>query len=158
MSKSLVISGQPMVLDLGPVINAKGALMGARHFIAAKAGITLPKVEKGQKGPSMKDVKAMVLAKGHTEAEIKVWNGEYDAGRAEFYRKSGQLTALLAQDPTYRKSVKISINPKGECIGATTTFRREPTAAKSSVVAQLQEQVRLLTLALGEKIAAIPVS
>lgn len=150
-SKSLVISGQPVAIALGAAINAKGSLIGARQFVAGKADITLPKVEKGEKGPSMKEVKAMVIAAGKTEAEIKVWFAEYDAARSEFYRQSAQLTGMLSADPTYRKSVKISINPKGECIGATTTFRKERAAAKSSVVAQLQEQVRLLTAALGAK-------
>lgn len=140
-----------MAINLGVAINDKGSLIGARHFVAGKAGITLPKPAKGEKGATMKEVKAMVIAKGKTEAEIKTWFAEYDVARAEFYRQSGQLTALLAQDPTYRKSVKVSINPKGECIGATTTFRKERSAAKSSVVAQLQAQVALLTAALNAK-------
>lgn len=150
-SKSLVISGQQVAISLGAAVNAKGGLIGARHFVAAKAGITLPKVAKGEKGPSMKEVKAMVIASGKTDAEIKAWFVEYDIARAEFYRQSGQLTAMLAQDPTYRKSVRISTNPKGEVIGATTTFRRERSAAKSDVVAALQAQVAALQLALGAK-------
>jgi hypothetical protein len=153
MSKSLVINGQQMALTLGAgALSDKGTLIGARFFIAAKAGITLPKVSKGNPGPTMKEVKAMIVAKGHTEAQIKAWNGEYDVARTEFYRQSGQLTALLAQDPTYRKSVKINTNAKGAVIGATTTFRRERVAAPS-VVAQLQAQVAALTAQLSAKLA-----
>lgn len=152
MSKSLVVNGQQMALVLGAgALSDKGTLIGARHFIAAKAGLTLPKVAKGETGITMKELKAKIVAGGkHTAADIKLWNGEYDVARTEFYRQSGQITALLAQDPTYRKSVRINTNAKGAVIGATTTFRRERVAAPS-VVAQLQATVASLTAALAAK-------
>lgn len=160
MSKSLMVNGQQMALTLGAgALSAKGTLIGVRHFIATKAGLTLPKVSKGNPGPTMKEVKAMALKAGKTEAELKLWSGEYDVARAEFYRQSGQITALLAQDPTYRKSVRVNVNSKGAVIGATTTFRKERTAA-ASVVAQLEARIAQLTAALttATPVAALPVA
>jgi hypothetical protein len=150
MSKSLIqVGGKQVALpSLDGIVNDKGALVGARHYLAGKAGITLPKTPKGEKGASMKEVKAEIVALGHTADEIKTWSKEYDKGRAEFYRQCGQLNGMLAADPLYRKSLKVSRNAKGDVIGATTTYRRE-RAASTSTVAALVAQVADLTARLA---------
>jgi hypothetical protein len=151
MSKSLVVGGQQMTLsDFGGVVNAKGGLVGARNYIAGQAGITLPVVKKGETGPTMKEVKAQILALGKTEADIKAWSKEYDAKRGQFYAACGQLNGMLAADPTFRKHVKISVNAKGVAIGATTSYRKERSAtAAQSTIAALEARIALLTKALG---------
>lgn len=154
MSKQIVLGSHTVALaDFGGAADASGKLVGARQFIAARFGITLPKVAKGAKGPTMKEVKAKIVALGKTEAEIKAVSKEYDAERSAFYSQSALFNGQMAADPTLRKSVRLSISKKtGECIGATTTYRKEKSAgalnAAATKIAQLEAQIARLTAAL----------
>lgn len=156
MSKLIVLGHQVAIAAFGAA-HVDGKLVGARQFIAGKFGITLPKVAKGEKGKTMKEVKAMILAKsGNTEEQIKVASKEYDAARSSFYQQSALVNGQLAADPTLRKSVRLSISKKtGDVIGATTTYRREK-GANASMAVQLAELREALAVAHAKLALAAP--
>lgn len=138
--KSLVVQGQTVAL---------AELVGARHFIADKFGVTIPKVAKGEKGLTMKEVKALCVAKGTTADELKAASKEYDGLRTGFYTRCALVNGQLAADPTLRKSVRLSTNKKGETIGAVTTYRRERSASvtQAARIVQLEAKIAQLTAA-----------
>lgn len=151
-NKQIVLGSHTVALSaFGSATDESGKLIGARQFIAAKFGITLPKVVKGAKGPTMKEVKTRILAiAGNDEAAIKAASKEYDAARSAFYSQSALFNGQMAADPTLRKSVRLSISKKtGECIGATTTYRKEKSqgalSAAATRIAQLEAQLARLT-------------
>jgi hypothetical protein len=151
MSNSLVVQGKAISVNTLP---------GARQFVAGKFGITLPKVEKGQKGLSMKEIRTLAEGKGVTKDQIKAANKEYDALRVAFYRDSAVVAGMLVADPTLRKAVKVSTNKKGEAIGATITVRKERSASatKDAQIANLTALVQSLSEKLGlqQVAAALP--
>lgn len=147
MSKSLIIQGQAVALS---------ALVGARHFIAEKFGVTIPEVAKGEKGLTMKEVKALCVAKGTTDAQLKAASKEYDGLRTGFYTRCALVNGQLAADPTLRKSVKLSVNKKGETIGAVTTYRRERSASVTQAARIAQLEARIVQLTANA--AALPVA
>lgn len=134
-------------------VGAIAALPNIRKFIADKAGITLPEVPKGGKGLTMKEVTALVVATNkHTEENVKQWRKDLDVLRTQHYVDSARVVGMLAADPTLRKSVKPTFNKKGECIGASASFRREKgLGASATIIAQLTAR-----LAAAEARLALP--
>jgi hypothetical protein len=143
--KELIVQGKPLVLgNFGGILDDKGSLIGAPRWIAQQAGIELPARAKGVVTPSMKEIRAMIVAEGeHDEKQVTEWNKSYNAQRTDFFSKCGLVNGQLAADPTLRKSVKINRNTKGEVIGATTTYRKERSASQSMAtqLAELQRQL-----------------
>lgn len=155
MSKSLVLGSHTVALaTFGSAIDESGKLIGARQFIAAKFGVKLAKPAKGTKGPSMKEVKEMLVTSGKATAEtIKAASKEYDGARNSFYGASALLNGQLAADPTLRKSVRLSVSKTtGECIGATTTYRKEKSAGALSAAATRIAQLEAALAAANAKL------
>lgn len=155
MSKLIVLGSHTADLaTFGSAIDGSGKLIGARQFIATKFGVTLAKPAKGDKGLTMKEVKAMLISgKKATEEEIKAASKEYDAARSNFYTQSALFNGQLAADPTLRKSVRLSVSKKtGECIGATTTYRKERGNVNQSLADKVKELTALLAAA-NERLA-----
>lgn len=152
--KSLTIGGQTIAMTAltgGGVLNERNALMGVRHYVAAKAGIPLPKVAKGEKGLTFKEVKALALAKGITEAQLKVWGTEYDAGRSGYYGVSNQLAALAAADPNMRSEFRPTFAKDGTFTGGNAKFRIEKRSGSrvDALLAKIASlEARLATPAL----------
>lgn len=137
----------------GKAVNV-AELPNIRQFLAAKAGITLPVVPKGGTGLTTKEVVALCEGAGRTKDQIKADRGELDTLRKQHYVQSGMVVAMLAADPTLRKSVRVARNKAGDAIGANITVRRERSASVTGAVriATLEKQ---LAEALA-KIAAQP--
>jgi hypothetical protein len=153
-NNQLVVSGQNLVLpDLGHAVNDKYSLVGARRFVAAKAGLTEAEIEK----KTMKEVKDLCVAAGIDEAEIKAWRAEYDSIEKSYRKFSRQATALFSSDPAFRQAWKPNFNAKGQFIGATTTFRKERSLSQSANVRLEQAEARVKQLeALIAKLGATP--
>lgn len=136
MSTQALVIGASAV---GPIT----ALPNIRQFIAGKAGITLPVTPKGGKGLTMKEVTALVVATNvHTEENVKQWRKDLDVLRTQHYVDSSRVVGMLAADPTLRKSVKPTFNKKGECIGASASFRREKgLGASATIIAKLTAEL-----------------
>lgn len=120
-----------------------------KDYVAAQLGITLPKSTK-ENPVTMKNVKAMAVAAGRTEAEVKALVKQFDGLRTAHYAQSAVIAGMLASDTRFRKSVKSSINKKGEVIGYNITARRErsQSVSKDTEIAQLKAQIAAL---LGSK-------
>lgn len=152
------IGGQQIGLSdaITRVLSPNGSLLGFRRYLAAKHGIateqkdgklTFSEIE----GKTTKEVKAMIVAAGGTDAQIKVSNGEYDAGRTAFYDFSTKATALIGADSTLRKDVRM-VNGKKGLIGFNVKARYvKASTGSSSKVAELEAKVARLTALLGEQ-------
>lgn len=137
----------------GKAVNV-AELPNIRQFLAAKAGITLPPTVKGTPGLTTKEVVALCEGAGRTKDQIKADRGELDTLRKQHYVQSAMVVAMLAADPSLRKSVRVAHNAKGEAIGANITVRKERSASVTGAVriATLEKQ---LADALA-KLAALP--
>lgn len=133
-NNQLMVNGSPVQLDTFGGAVVKDRLVSARVYVGTKLGLSPSELEK----KSMKDVKAALIAKGVSEADIKATSKEYDRNRSDFLTVSARLNGMLAADPTLRKSVRISRNKAGLAIGATTTYRRETATGTASLAAQLK--------------------
>lgn len=141
-TSQLMVQGKQLTLPQLPNI---------RTFLAAKAGVTLPATVKGTPGPTVKEVVALCIAAGSTAEQVKVWRTELDAERKQHYVHSGMAVAMLAADPSIRKSVRESRNKAGDVIGYNATFRKERSASMSGAVriAQLEALVTQLQARLA---------
>src|SRR5262249_2535140 len=130
MSNQLATTGQQFALSLHAkgYVNEKGTLVGARKFIAAKAGFT----EDLKDMKTSKMVAKIVEQKLATKEDCKLWSKEYDAGRQEFYAQSAVLGGAFVASPEWRKSTKAVHNAKGEFIGVNIAVRRERSKSVSN--------------------------
>lgn len=127
----------------------KGKPVTARAFLAAKFGVTLAK------GSTFKTVKEAIIAKGNTSAALKAAHKEYDANMNDYYRASGVGAAVLAQDASFRKAIKMTLNKDGQPTGSYTIACRPikgaisgPSARELALEQELQE--------MRAKFAALP--
>jgi hypothetical protein len=134
--KQLVVAGQPLAINQRDgALTAKGVLVGARVFIAMKAGMAHDR--KDVEGMTTKDVIAKIEADGlATKEQCKTWEKEYKAHKSAHYAASSQIGGLFIASPEWRKSFKTDYNAKGEPIGGTLTFRKE-RSANASLASQL---------------------
>jgi hypothetical protein len=116
---------------------------GVRKFCADKYGVVLPALVKGKKGPSFKEVKALCVAAGATEAQLKADSKQWDSIRAAHFASSAIFIGALAADPSFRKNARESKNKDGDVIGYSATFRKERsvTARGATRIAQLETQL-----------------
>jgi hypothetical protein len=116
-----------------------------KDYVAGKLGITLPKSTK-ENPVTMKTVKELAVKAGKTESEVKALVKQFDGLRSEHYAQSAVIAGMLASDTRFRKSVKSSVNKKGEVIGYNITARRETSKAmsKDAEIAALKATVAAL--------------
>lgn len=114
--------------NFGGVTKADYRVNNAKVFLAAHFGVA---VVKGMKMP---DVKAAVIASGKTEAEFKLARKTYDTNKQTYHVECRKVTALLANDPNYRQSIRKMKT------GAVVTFRKiGAVAAKQSAAARIAQ-------------------
>lgn len=125
-------------------VTDKGALVPVRVFISQKFGRTLAK------GESTKQVVEALIASGVHKDAIKAARKELDGIRHEAYRQYNIVNGAFAADPSYRKTMKVWQNAKGETC-ATTQYRKERSLA-TSALARAQAEI----VELKAKLAALP--
>lgn len=125
-------------------VTDKGAIVPVRVFISQKFGRTVVK------GESTKQVVEALIASGVHKDAIKDARKELDGIRGEAYRQYNVINGAFAADPSYRKTMKMWKNNKGETC-ATTQYRKERSLA-TSAVARLQAEI----VELKAKLAALP--
>lgn len=114
--------------NFGGVTKADYRVNNAKVFLAAHFGVTIVK------GMKMPDVKKAVLATGKTEAEFKTARKTYDTNKQTYHVECRKVTALLANDPNYRQSIRKMKT------GAIVTFRKVgAAAAKQSAAARIAQ-------------------
>ncbi len=128
----------------------------SRDFIATKFGVTIPERAKGEKPISNKELLALVVAAGHSEADFKAAKKEFDVVRSEHHINSGMAIAMMASNPNIRKSLREAKNKDGQVIGFNASFRKERSSAQSKAnrIAELERQLA----AAVAKLAALPVA
>jgi hypothetical protein len=121
--------------DKHGILSAKDSLLGVRRYIAKQAGLDENAIEK----KTTKEVKALAIAAGATEAQIKNWSKDYNGSKLQFYAASASFLGMLSADSRYRKTVRRSFNAKGQSIGWTASIRKERNPQASTLAAQNAE-------------------
>jgi hypothetical protein len=144
MENQISIYGdKPITLpDCGDAVNVKFALIGARRFVAVKAGLSPDDI----KNKSMKEVKALAIAAGATTEDVQTWRGEYDAFEVTRKQFSRTAIALFASNPAYRQTANFALNAKGVPIGLNASFRKERSLSVSASARLGQANTRIAEL------------
>jgi hypothetical protein len=141
----------PVLPDLGLAVNNKYRLVGARLFVATKAGLDSAVVKK----QTMAQVCALAVAEGATEQDCKDWRAEYDALEAKHQQISRTAIAVYASNPEWKQKFSLAVNAKGQVIGANAMFRRQ--SGKSAIARLAISEARVAKLeALLAQNAALP--
>jgi hypothetical protein len=119
---------QVAIPDFGGATNAKTKLIGARLFVASKAGLSAEDCE----GKTPKEVFAMAIAAGATKEDVQAWRAEYDSREKEHARFMRQAYAEVANNPAWRQKHSLAINAKGQIIGVNSQFRKEKSLSVSA--------------------------
>ncbi|MEO7099070.1 MAG: hypothetical protein ABI162_06890 [Luteolibacter sp.] len=122
------------VAPFADALTESGTLVGIRHFVAAKHGLSLASV----KGKTFKEIKEIV---GDTKA-VKEWSSEYDVKRQQFYSASKQIDALSAADPNMRSEVRLALGKDGNVIGFNKKSRFVKLATGSKALADENATLR----------------
>jgi len=139
-------------------VTDKFTLTGVRQFVAAQAGIVLPKGTKDNPGPTFKVVKEQVtealVASGKTVAEaqlaIKNWQKVYDKGRSDYKVVGKQLASLCVADP----NISITSRPvfgRNGFIGMNHASRLDRSKNSATKVATLEATIAKLEAQLAAK-------
>jgi hypothetical protein len=128
----------PNVSAFKGAVTDKGQLTGARKFIAARLGITIPK------GAKSADVKTLFLAKADKDA-LKVLSKEYDTHRSVYYRQVNSINGALAADPSFRKTMKFWENKAGSlCVNVAYRKERSLSASAAQRADNAEAEVKQL--------------
>ncbi len=135
--------------DTAGILSPKDCLLGTRRYIAKQAGLS----DEDIKERTTKEVKALAIAAGATKEQISGWSKDYQGGKLQFYAASASFLGMVAADARYRKTVRRSVNAKGEQIGWTASIRKEKSPQAASLAAQNSElRARVAQLeALGNR-------
>jgi hypothetical protein len=147
----LAKNGEKLTLpDLGEAVNGKFKLVGARRYVAAKAGIDAADIV----GKTTKEVVTLAIANGATAEDVSAWRKEFDSLAAKQRQTCRSGIALLMSNPAWKQTAGFAFNAKGEFIGGQVVLRRERSLSVSAVarleqanaeVAKLRAQIAQLT-------------
>jgi hypothetical protein len=151
-TKQIVVAGQQIALNSRDgALNDKGTLVGARRFMAAKAGLT-----DDLKEMKTSEVVALIESRGlATKDQCKVWDKEYKAHRNAHFAASSQIGGLFIASPEWRKSFKPAYNAKGEFIGGNLSIRRERSSTASLASQLAAARAEIAALKSGSTVPAI---
>jgi hypothetical protein len=118
--------------DQHGILSAKDSLLGVRRYIAKQAGLSDDEIKE----KTTKEVKALAITAGATEAQIKNWSKDYNGSKLQFYAASASFLGMLSADARYRKTVRRSFNKEGKSIGWTASIRKERNPQSSTLAAE----------------------
>jgi hypothetical protein len=145
------------------MLRKSGSLVSPREFIAKHAGLEVTTTDKGRvliegkAEQTMKDVKAMIVAKHGDEKSktiVKAGNALYDAGRSAFYTDSTKICALVGADASLRKIAKPVFGKKGFMgfnISARVERKQSANSGLAEKLAATQAQLDAALAKLGQR-------